>query len=52
METEEEEEEKGSDSVLSSGSEHDISAVEGLLNKVPGARNRPDSLSLEDKVIS
>lgn len=50
-ETEEEEEEE-SDSALSCGFQHDISGREGPLNKVPRARERPDSLALEDKVIS
>lgn len=48
METEEEEE---SDCVLSCGFEYDISGLEGALNKVSRARERPDSLALEDKVI-
>lgn len=50
METEEEEEEE-SDCVLSCGFQDDISGLEGALNKVSRARERPDSLALEDKVI-
>lgn len=50
-ETETEEKEE-SDSALSCGFQHDITGLEGALNKVPGARQRPDSLALEDKIIS
>lgn len=49
METEEEEE---SESVLSCGLEYDISGLEGQLNRVPRARDWPDSLDLEGEVIS
>lgn len=49
---EEDEEEEESNSALSCGFQHDISVPEGPLNKVPRARARPDSLALEDKVIS
>lgn len=50
-ETETEEEEE-SESAFSCGFQHDISGLEGPLNKVPRARERPDSLTLEDKVMS
>lgn len=49
-ETETEEEE--SESAFSCGLKHDISGLEGPLNKVPEARGRPDSLTLEAKGIS
>lgn len=50
-ETETEEEEE-SESAFSCGLKYDISGLEGPLNKVPEARERPDSLSLEAKGIS
>lgn len=53
-ESETETEEEESDSGLSCGFQHDISGLEGLLNKVPRASARLPGLALplEDKVIS